>query len=130
MKNYYYGLGRRKRSSARVRIFKGTGKFTVNDKTAEEYFADSKLYLNELTKPFTTVDMVGKFDVSVKVIGGGHSGQIDAIQLGTAKALAVMDETLRATLRRAELLGRDPRKKERKKYGLKGARKQRQFTKR
>ncbi|HMS23507.1 MAG TPA: 30S ribosomal protein S9 [Candidatus Saccharibacteria bacterium] len=127
---YFYGLGRRKSASARVRITGGTGKFTINDKTSEEYFANSKNLLSELTKPFTVVDLVNKFDVSVKVIGGGHSGQADAIILGISKALAVMNEDLRSTLRRADLLGRDPREKERKKFGLKGARKQRQFTKR
>ena len=130
MAKYYYGLGRRKRSTARVRIFKGAGKITVNDKDVTEYFSDSKSLLNELSKPFVAVDMVGKFGVTVKVSGGGHSGQIDAIQLGIAKALAVMDENLKGTLRRADMLGRDPREKERKKFGLKGARKQRQFTKR
>lgn len=127
---YFYGLGRRKSASARVRISGGSGKFIINDHTAEDYFANSKNLLNELTKPFTAVDLVNKFDVSVKVIGGGYSGQADAIILGISKALAVMNEDLRSTLRRADLLGRDPREKERKKFGLKGARKQRQFTKR
>lgn len=129
-KNYFYGLGRRKSSSARVRLMTGKGEITVNGKPAEEYFAGSKHLLNELQKPFTVLDQVNKYDVSAKVVGGGHSGQIDAIQLGIAKALATMDESLRGTLRRADLLGRDPREKERKKFGLKGARKQRQFTKR
>lgn len=129
-KNYFYGLGRRKSASARVRLMPGKGDITVNGKTAEEYFADSKSLLSELQKPFVVLDQVNKYDVSVKIVGGGHNGQIDAIKLGIAKALSVMNEDLRGTLRRADLLGRDPREKERKKFGLKGARKQRQFTKR
>lgn len=127
---YFYALGRRKSSTARVRLLSGKGVITINDKTAEQYFADSKTLLTEIAKPFTVVDQVNKFNVSVKVSGGGHVGQADAIQLGIAKALAVMNTDLKSTLRRAELLGRDPREKERKKFGLKGARKQRQFTKR
>ena len=129
-KSYFYGLGRRKSASARVRLMNGEGNITVNDRPADEYFARSKNLLNELQKPFVVLDRVNKYDVSVRVTGGGHSGQIDAIQLGIAKALAVMDENLKGTLRRADLLGRDPREKERKKFGLKGARKKRQFTKR
>lgn len=128
--SYFYAIGRRKSASARVRLMNGTGKVTINDKPAEEYFSGSKNLLNELTKPFVVLDRVNKYDVSAKVSGGGVGGQVDAIRLGIAKALAIMDENLKGTLRRAELLGRDPREKERKKYGLKGARKQRQFTKR
>lgn len=128
--HYYYALGRRKSATARVRLLNGKGVITVNDKPAAEYFADSKSLLNELLTPFVTLDMVGKFDVSAKVSGGGHASQVDAIRLGIAKALVVFNEELKPTLRKAELLGRDPREKERKKFGLKGARKQRQFTKR
>ncbi len=128
--NYFYALGRRSRASARVRIMGGKGAITINDKTAEEYFSGSDYILHELTKPFVVLDKEGQFDVSVKVNGGGHSGQADAIQLGIAKALALVNEDYRGTLKRADLLGRDPREKERKKFGLKGARKQRQFTKR
>ncbi len=129
-KQYFYGLGRRKSSTAQVRVMTGKGAITINDQSAEDYLANSKSLLNELQKPFVVLDQVGKFDVSAKVSGGGHSGQVDAIQLGIAKALAVMDENLKGTLKRAELLSRDSREKERKKFGLKGARKQRQFTKR
>jgi small subunit ribosomal protein S9 len=129
-KHYFYALGRRKSATARVRLMNGKGNITINDVSAEEYFADSKLLLNELKKPFVVLDQVGKYDVTVRVDGGGHAGQVDAIKLGISKALAVMNEDLKSTLRRADLLGRDPRKKERKKFGLKGARKQRQFTKR
>lgn len=128
--HYNYALGRRKSATARVRLTPGKGNVTINGKTAAEYFADSKSLLNELTTPFVTLDMVGKYDVSVVVSGSGHASQVDAIRLGIAKALVVMNEELKPTLRRADLLGRDPREKERKKFGLKGARKQRQFTKR
>jgi len=128
--HYFYALGRRKSATARVRLMGGKGEITVNDVSAEAYFANSKQLLAELQKPFAAVDAVGKHSVTVKVVGGGHAGQADAIQLGIAKALAVMNEDLRSTLRKADLLGRDPRVRERKKFGLKGARKQRQFTKR
>ncbi|MGI9027777.1 MAG: 30S ribosomal protein S9 [Candidatus Saccharimonadales bacterium] len=129
--NYFYALGRRKSATARVRLINGgKGTITVNDKPAEEYFAASQYLLNELTKPFTALEQENKFDITVKVTGGGHAGQIDAIRLGIAKALVEMNGDFKNTLRRAELLGRDPRERERKKFGLKGARKQRQFTKR
>ncbi|MBP9852370.1 MAG: small subunit ribosomal protein [Patescibacteria group bacterium] len=129
--NYYYALGRRKSATARVRIMNGKGNITVNDKPATEYFAGSKLLLAELEKPFTAIETpISKFDITVVVTGGGHAGQVDAIRLGIAKALVEKDENLKSTLRRADLLGRDSRERERKKFGLKGARKQRQFTKR
>ncbi|HYF96963.1 MAG TPA: 30S ribosomal protein S9 [Patescibacteria group bacterium] len=128
--SYFYGLGRRKSSTARVRLSKGKGLITVNDKPANEYFTDSQLLLHELDKPFIALEQENKYDISAKVKGGGHAGQVDAIRLGIAKALVEMNPDFKNTLRRAELLGRDPREKERKKFGLKGARKQRQFTKR
>lgn len=128
--SYFYALGRRKSSTARVRLTNGKGMITINDKPADEYFSNSKMLLNELQKPFVVLDHVNKYDLSVKVSGGGGAGQVDAIRLATAKALAVMNADLKSTLKRADLLGRDPREKERKKFGLKGARKQRQFTKR
>lgn len=127
---YFYALGRRKSATARVRLSNGKGSIIVNDKPAEEYFAESKNLLNELTRPFSALDQENKYDITVKVSGGGHAGQIDAIRLGIAKALVEMNADFKNTLRRADLLGRDPREKERKKFGLKGARKQRQFTKR
>lgn len=128
--HYFYALGRRKSATARVRLSNGKGQITINDKPASDYFTTSKYLLNELQRPFAVLEIENKFDVSAKVSGGGQSGQADAIRLGIAKALATMNEDLKGTLRRAELLGRDPREKERKKFGLKGARKQRQFTKR
>lgn len=128
--NYFYALGRRKSATARVRLTSGKGVITVNDKPAAEYFADSKYLLTKLEQPFTVLENNGKFDVSAHVTGGGHDGQLEAIRLGIAKALVVMNEDLKSTLKRADLLSRDPRDKERKKFGLRGARKQRQFTKR
>ena len=128
--SYFYALGRRKRATARVRLTVGKGVITINGKPAETYISDSKYLLHELEKPFAVLEEMKKFDVSVMVKGGGASGQIIAIQLGIAKALVSLNEDLKATLKRAELLGRDPRERERKKFGLKGARKQRQFTKR
>jgi len=127
---YFYALGRRKSATARVRLQGGKGAITVNGKPAGEYFAESKYLLNKLQQPFVKLDQVNKFDVSAVVSGGGHQGQIEAIRLGIAKALAAMNPDLKSTLKRADLLSRDSREKERKKFGLKGARKQRQFTKR
>lgn len=128
--SYFYGLGRRKSSTARVRLMGGKGVITVNGKPAQEYFADSKYLLKKLEEPFVLLENNGKFDVSAVVSGGGHQGQAEAIRLGVAKALVVLNEDFKSTLKRADLLSRDSREKERKKFGLKGARKQRQFTKR
>lgn len=128
--NYFYALGRRKSATARVRLMTGKGSVTINGKPANEYFADSKYLLGKLQQPFVVLDNVNKFDISAKISGGGHEGQAEAIRLGIAKALVVMNPDYKSTLKRAELLGRDSREKERKKFGLKGARKQRQFTKR
>lgn len=128
---YFYGLGRRKSATARVRLMSGKGEVKVNDKSASEYFSDSKSLQHELLKPFYALELdPEKYNISAKVAGGGHSSQVDAVRLGLSKALVELNEDFRGTLRRAELLGRDPREKERKKFGLKGARKQRQFTKR
>jgi small subunit ribosomal protein S9 len=128
--SYHYALGRRKSATARVRLMSGKGSIVINDKPAEEYFADSKYLLHKLQLPFTVLELTNKFNVTAKVIGGGHEGQMQAVQLGIAKALVVLNEDYKATLKRADLLSRDPRERERKKFGLKGARKQRQFTKR
>ena len=129
--HYYYALGRRKSATARVRLMNGKGTIVVNGKPVEEYLAGSKMLINEIQKPFAVLELPLKdYDVSVVVSGGGHAGQVDAIRLAIAKALVEKDEQYKATLRRAELLGRDSRERERKKFGLKGARKQRQFTKR
>jgi small subunit ribosomal protein S9 len=131
VQNYFYALGRRKSATARVRLLTGKGNIIVNGKPAAEYFAESKSLLNELTRPFAALEIENsKFDVTVVVSGGGHAGQIDAIRLGIAKALVLLNEDYKSTLKRADLLSRDARERERKKFGLKGARKQRQFTKR
>jgi small subunit ribosomal protein S9 len=128
---YFYGLGRRKSATARVRVMSGKGSFKINDKEVSEYFDGSKFFMSELIKPFTALELdPEKFIVTAKVAGGGHASQVDAIRLGISKALVELNEEFRGTLRRADLLGRDPREKERKKFGLKGARKKRQFTKR
>ena len=127
---YFYGLGRRKSSTARVRLKKGKGVMIINGKTAKEYLANSQNLLHELEKPFMALQQENNFDIEAKVTGGGHNGQIDAIRLGIAKALVELNPDYRQTLKRASLLGRDPRAKERKKFGLKGARKAQQYTKR
>ena len=129
--NYFYGLGRRKSATARVRLSGGKGLIVINGKPSDDYFATSKRFHTELLRPFTVLELKPeKYDVSVKVSGGGHASQVDAISLGIAKSLAVLNEDFRSTLKRADLLGRDPRERERKKAGLKSARKKRQFTKR
>ncbi len=123
-------LGRRKSATARVRLTSGKGSLQVNNHTAVEYFANSKYLLHRLEQPFAALDMENKFDITALVTGGGHEAQAEAIRLGIAKALTQMNEDLKSTLKRADLLSRDPRDKERKKFGFKGARKKRQFTKR
>ncbi len=129
--HYHYALGRRKSATARVRLQAGKGNIVVNGMPASEYLADSKSFLNELQKPFMALELPSTdYDVSVVVSGGGHAGQVDAIRLGIAKALTDLNGDYKSTLKRADLLTRDPRERERKKFGLKGARKQRQFTKR
>ncbi len=128
--NYYYSLGRRKSATARVRLSPGKGDVIVNGIPAQQYCDNSKYLLNKLNEPFVVIDQVNKYDISVVVSGGGHDSQIEAIRLGVAKALVVFNPDLKSTLKKAELLGRDPREKERKKFGLIGARKKRQFTKR
>lgn len=127
--HYTYALGRRKSATAKARVTNGKGKITVNGKPAEEYFANAGMLLSELEAPFKTIQD-NKYDVTVVVDGGGHVGQVDAIKLAISKALVEKNEALKGTLKKAGMLSRDPREKERKKFGLKGARKQRQFTKR
>ena len=128
--SYFYGLGRRKSATARVRLMPGKGNVTINGKPLEEYFQNSRYLIKKLNEPFVAIDGVGKYDISAIVSGGGANGQIEAVRLGVAKALVSLNQDLKSTLKRSALLGRDPREKERKKFGLKGARKQRQFTKR
>lgn len=128
--SYFYGLGRRKSATARARLTKGKGNVTVNGKSAEEYFDGNKSMLAEITDPLALVGKQKDFDVSVLVSGGGVAGQVDAIKMAVAKAITVGFSDLRSTLKKAELLRRDPREKERKKYGLRSARKREQYSKR
>lgn len=127
---YFYGLGRRKAATARARLYKGKGSLTINDKPAAEYFSDNKTFLAEVTDPLALVGKQKDFDITIKVKGGGLAGQVDAIKLAIAKAITVGHADLRSTLKKAEFLKRDPREKERKKYGLRSARKKEQFSKR
>lgn len=126
---YFYGTGRRKTSVARVRVIPGTGSYTVNGKSAEEYFGLDTLLLL-LKQPFAVTGTEGRFDVICTVKGGGLSGQAGAVRHGISRALLEADEAFRPLLKRAGLLTRDPRMKERKKYGLKAARRASQFSKR
>ena len=128
-KPYFYGTGRRKSSVARVRLYKGTGKITVNDRDIDDYFGLETLKLI-VRQPLTLTDNLEKFDVVCRVAGGGVSGQAGAVRHGIARALLQVSDELRPTLKKAGLLTRDPRMKERKKYGLKGARRAPQFSKR
>ena len=128
-KPYFYGTGRRKSSVARVRLYPGTGVITINGKDIDEYFGLETLKLI-INQPLDVTENIGKFDVVANVNGGGISGQAGAIRHGIARALLTADETYRGALKAAGLLTRDPRMKERKKYGLKAARRAPQFSKR
>ena len=125
----YIGTGRRKNAVARVRLVPGTGKITVNKKDVEEYIphADLRLVINQ---PFAVTSTEGSYDVHVNVVGGGYAGQSGAIRHGIARALLQADAEYRPVLKKAGYLTRDPRMKERKKYGLKAARRAPQFSKR
>ncbi|ACL75173.1 30S ribosomal protein S9 [Ruminiclostridium cellulolyticum] len=128
-KVYYYGTGRRKKSVARVRLVPGEGKFSINDRSLDDYFGLETLKVI-VKQPLTLTDTLTKFDVICKVIGGGFTGQAGAIRHGISRALLKADEELRPALKKAGFLTRDPRMKERKKYGLKKARRAPQFSKR
>ena len=129
-KKYSYGTGRRKSSVARVRVYEnGTGSIIINGRDIDEYFGLDTLKL-VVRQPLVTTDMVGKVDVVVTVAGGGVSGQAGAIRHGIARALLGVNPEFRAALKAAGFLTRDPRMKERKKYGLKAARRAPQFSKR
>ncbi|HIR12137.1 MAG TPA: 30S ribosomal protein S9 [Candidatus Fimenecus excrementavium] len=126
---YFYGTGRRKKSVARVRVYAGTGKITINDRDFDDYFGLETLKLI-VRQPLTLTGTEGKFDIVCKVAGGGVTGQAGAIRHGLSRALLQYDESLRPVLKKAGFLTRDPRMKERKKYGLKAARRAPQFSKR
>ena len=129
MKASYYGTGRRKSSVARVYIVPGTGKITVNKRDIDDYFALETLKLI-IRQPLDLTSTLGKFDVKVNVFGGGTTGQAGAIRHGISRALLEADLDFRPALKKAGFLTRDSRMKERKKYGLKGARRAPQFSKR
>lgn len=126
---YFYGTGRRKESVARVRVYAGTGKITINDRDIDDYFGLETLKLI-VRQPLALTGTADKFDIVCKVAGGGVTGQAGAIRHGLSRALLQYDENLRAELKKAGFLTRDPRMKERKKYGLKAARRAPQFSKR
>ena len=128
-KPYFYGTGRRKSSVARVRLYPGTGAITINGRDVVDYFGLETLKLI-VNQPFGVTETLGKFDVVANVNGGGISGQAGAIRHGIARALLLADDSFRGALKAAGLLTRDPRMKERKKYGLKAARRAPQFSKR
>jgi small subunit ribosomal protein S9 len=127
---YIWSVGRRKTAVARVRLYPGTGRITVNGRPAADYFGGRPIYQALLNEPLQLTGTRERFDVTVRVVGGGVSGQAGAIRHGIARALTKFDEELRPTLKRARLLTRDARVKERKKVGLKRARKAPQYTKR
>ena len=127
---YFYGLGRRKEATARARMTSGKGLMTLNGKSAEEYLDGNATLIAELTDPLALIGKQDSFDISIVVSGGGMSGQVDACKLAISKAISEMDDTLRGTLKKARLMKRDPREKERKKYGLRSARKREQYSKR
>ncbi len=126
---YFYGTGRRKKSVARVRVYAGTGKITINDRDIDDYFGLETLKLI-VRQPLALTGTTEKFDIVCRVNGGGVTGQAGAIRHGLSRALLQYDEALRTSLKKAGFLTRDPRMKERKKYGLKGARRAPQFSKR
>ena len=125
----YYGTGRRKTAVARVRLVPGTGNIIINDRPLDEYFSYDTLRVL-VKRPLEITETYGKFDVIAKVEGGGFTGQAGAVRHGISRALLKVDEELKPVLKKAGFLTRDPRMKERKKYGLKKARKAPQFSKR
>jgi len=128
-KPYFYGTGRRKSSVSRVRVYNGTGSITINDRDIDDYFGLETLKLI-VRQPLNLTGTADKFDIICRVSGGGVTGQAGAIRHGVSRALLGADDEFRAMLKKAGFLTRDPRMKERKKYGLKGARRAPQFSKR
>jgi small subunit ribosomal protein S9 len=129
-KAVYWGTGRRKSSTARVRLVPGSGKITVNKRDGEDYFQFNNSYLSAIKAPLETLGLESSYDILVKAEGGGLTGQSDAVRLGVARALCQLDPENRSPLKVEGYLTRDPRAKERKKYGLHKARKAPQFSKR
>ena len=129
-KKYAYGLGRRKSSTATARLYAGKGEITINGKSALDYLSGNKTMLAEITDPLALAGKQKEYDVTILAKGGGLAGQVDAIKLAISKALVIEAPDLRPMLKKAGLTSRDPREKERKKYGLRSARKREQFSKR
>jgi len=127
---YFTAVGRRKEASARVKILSGKGVITVNNKSLDEYFGGSARLMEKVGESLKILSFEKKYDVFAKVSGGGKNGQAEAIRHGVARALVKEDESVKSTLRKAGYITRDPRAKERKKPGLKRARKAEQFSKR
>ena len=127
---YHYGTGRRKSAVARVRLYPGKGSITVNGRTSADYFGGRQSHHVSIEQPLRMTNTVGTYDIVATVRGGGVSGQVGAVRHGISRALARSSDELRPVLKRAKLLTRDPRVKERKKVGLKRARKAPQYTKR
>ena len=127
---YTYGLGRRKSATARARLYKGKGEITINGKPALEYLSGDKSKLAEITDPLALTQKQKEYDITIVVKGGGLAGQVDAIKLAISKAITAEAADLRPILKKAGFVKRDPREKERKKYGLRSARKKEQFSKR
>ena len=126
---YFYGTGRRKKSVARVRLYQGTGSVKINGRDIDDYFGLDTLKLI-VRQPLNLTGTADKFDIECRVAGGGVTGQAGAIRHGISRALVKADEELKGTIKKAGFLTRDPRMKERKKYGLKAARRAPQFSKR
>lgn len=126
---FHYGTGRRKTSVARTRLYAGTGQILVNGRSIEEYFPRPTLQM-VIRQPLVLTGQTGKFDIKVNVCGGGITGQAEAVRHGISRALCVLDPELRGQLKKAGFLTRDARKKERKKYGQRGARARFQYSKR
>ena len=129
-KKYTYGLGRRKSATATARLYKGKGSLTINGKTALEYFSNNKTLVAEVTDSLALAGKQKEYDITILVKGGGLAGQVDAIKLAISKALVLESPDLRPMLKKTGMMKRDPREKERKKYGLRSARRREQFSKR
>ena len=129
-KKYIYGLGRRKAATATARLYKGKGGITINGKPALEYLSNNQTFLAEITDPLAIAGKQKEYDITILAKGGGLAGQVDAIKLAISKALVLEAPDLRPVLKKAGMMKRDPREKERKKYGLRSARRREQFSKR
>ena len=129
-KKYTYGLGRRKSATASARLYPGKGELTINGKPALDYFCQNKTLVAEVTDSLAIAGKQKEYDITILVKGGGLAGQVDAIKLAISKALVLESPDLRLMLKKAGMMKRDPREKERKKYGLRSARRREQFSKR